>query len=158
VKDGVKTALVAALLAVWATPGVARDFPPEVDREAGKIFGSVMSPYCPGKLLGDCPSPAAMQLRETIRERVAAGEPADTIRDEFYEAYGEYIRAAPSAEGFDLLAWVLPFLVIALGAAAIFAWMRRRRASDDVVARPSDVAVDAKTKALLEAELAEMRS
>ena len=147
----------AALVAVVAAPGAARDFPPEVDREAAKVFGEVMSPFCPGKLIADCPSPDAMQLREDIRERIAGGDSAATIRAELYETYGETLRAAPTGRGFDLAAWVVPPLVVALGAVALLVWIRRRR----IEASPPGSCVttlDAESKALIEAELSKLSS
>jgi cytochrome c-type biogenesis protein CcmH len=148
--------LAAALLTAGANVGVcnAGDFSPEVEHEAGKVFGSVMSPFCPGKLIGDCPSPAAVELRETIRERVQAGESADTIRAELYDTYGEALRAAPTGKGFDLLAWLVPPVLIALCALAILVWIRRRR-TDPSTTAGSLPELDAKSRARVEAALAE---
>ena len=118
------TVFAVSLLSVTSS---AKDFPPEVEREAGRVFGSVMSPYCPGRLIADCPSGAAVELRENIRERIAAGESADAIREELYETFGAYVRAAPPAEGFDLLAWVVPPILLGVSAVLILLWIRRRQ-------------------------------
>ncbi len=148
--------LVAAALTVVAGVGIgnARDFSPEVEHDAGKVFGSVMSPFCPGKLIGDCPSPAAVELRETIRERIEAGESADAIRDELYDTYGEVLRAAPTFEGFDLLAWLVPPVLISLCALAILIWIRRRR-TDLSTTAGSPPELDAASRARVEAALSE---
>jgi cytochrome c-type biogenesis protein CcmH len=148
--------LVAALLTAAAAVGVcgAGDFSPEVEHEAGKVFGSVMSPFCPGKLIGDCPSPAAVELRETIRERVQAGESADAIRAELYDTYGEVLRAAPTGEGFDLLAWLVPPVLIGFCALAILVWIRRRR-TDLSTTNRSLPELDAESRARIEAALSE---
>lgn len=132
----------------------AKDFTPEVEREAGKVFGNVMSPYCPGKLIADCPSAPAVELREKIRERIAAGESGDAIRDELYETFGEYLRAAPTGSGFDLVAWLVPPLIIAVGAVAILMWIRRRRPTPTGTVPAASEPLDPSAKARIAAELA----
>jgi cytochrome c-type biogenesis protein CcmH len=145
--------VVVTILLATAAVAIARDFSPDVNREAAKVFGEVMSPFCPGKLIADCPSPAAMELREEIKERIAGGASAADIRQELYTTYGEKVRAAPTMEGFDVAAWLVPPVVVVVGAAALLVWIRRRRVdSGGVEAGPAKL--DAKSKALIEAELA----
>src|SRR5690606_5927120 len=46
------------------------------------------------------------------------------ILELFEESYGEFIRMAPRARGFNLLGWVAPFLAI-LAAGAVLLWLQR---------------------------------
>ena len=39
-----------------------------LEREVAVVAGSVLSPYCPGRLLRDCPSSAARELKEKVRD------------------------------------------------------------------------------------------
>jgi cytochrome c-type biogenesis protein CcmH len=142
------------MLSLGGGTSSAKDFAPEVEREAAKVFGNVMSPYCPGKLIADCPSAPAVELREKIRERIAAGESGDAIRDELYETFGEYLRAAPTGSGFDLVAWVVPPLLIAIGAVAILIWIRRRRPAPPATVSAASIPLDPSAKARIAAELA----
>lgn len=149
-------AIIAAVVAASLASGAyAGDYSVEVEREASKVFGEVMSPFCPGKLIADCPSPPAMQLRESIRERIAAGESAASIRSEIYDTYGEALRAAPTTDGFDLAAWVLPPAFVLLGAIALFVWIRRQR-SDPGSATPPSTVLSPGDKATIESELEKM--
>lgn len=147
---------VLALAALFAlshpATGMAGDYSPEVEREASKVFGEVMSPFCPGKLIADCPSPSAMQLRESIRGRIAEGESAESIRSELYETYGEFLRAAPTTKGFDLTAWMVPPAVVLVGGIALLLWIRKRRRAP-AAADSEAVPLDPEAKALIEAEL-----
>jgi cytochrome c-type biogenesis protein CcmH/NrfF len=104
---------------------VAPRFPARVESEASRIFNSTMSPFCPGLLLSNCPSPQAGVLRDTIRAWLATGVPADSIRAVLFGAYGDEVRAAPRASGFGLLAWVVPGAVLVIGAVGLGWWLRR---------------------------------
>jgi cytochrome c-type biogenesis protein CcmH/NrfF len=48
---------------------------------AHRIFSELMSPYCPGLMLADCPSPDAFELRAEIRARLAAGDPPAQVKE-----------------------------------------------------------------------------
>ena len=59
--------------------------------------------------------PSAMPLREEIRSEMDAGKDKDGIIAYFSEKYGEKILSAPTTVGFNLVAWVTPFVLIGLG-------------------------------------------
>jgi cytochrome c-type biogenesis protein CcmH/NrfF len=104
---------------------VAPRFPVGVETAASRLFNSTMSPYCPGLLLANCPSPQAGVLRDTIRAWIAAGVPADSIRRVLRAAYGDEVRATPPARGFGLLAWLVPGAGLIVGAVGLGWWLRR---------------------------------
>jgi cytochrome c-type biogenesis protein CcmH/NrfF len=134
---------------------VAPRFPTAVETAASHLFNATMSPFCPGLLLANCPSPQAGMLRDTIRTWLAAGVPADSIRAMLLAAYGEQVRAAPRAGGFGLLAWVVPGVALVAGALGVAWWLRRvtrRRAPPTAPPGPLDRA----TAARLERELSQL--
>lgn len=65
----------------------------QVDTNAQRLFSQLMSPYCPGLLLADCPSQDAFDLRAEIRARLAAGETPAQVEEALYARFGESIRA-----------------------------------------------------------------
>lgn len=65
----------------------------------------------------NCPS--ALPLRAEIREQMARGLDRDRILAHFVAKYGEKILSAPTARGFNLLAWVTPFVLLALAGAIV---------------------------------------
>jgi cytochrome c-type biogenesis protein CcmH/NrfF len=141
---------VSARLAAQDT--VAPRFPVSVETAASRLFNSTMSPFCPGLLLSNCPSPQAGMLRDTIRTWLAAGVPADSIRAVLVAAYGDEVRAAPRASGFGLLAWLMPGVVLLSGAVGVGWWLRRvtRRAAPPEPPPPALAPAD---QARLEREL-----
>ncbi len=95
-----------------------------IDKAAGEIFGTVMSPFCPGMTLATCPSSQAAELRDDIREQLARGATTEEILDALYVVWGEEVLGPRSALGAGLLAWLIPAAVIAVAGAGLLAWVR----------------------------------
>lgn len=87
---------------------------------AARVSGRVMSPFCPGVTLHDCPSQQADELRLEIQTWAEEGLSEDAIMTRLERDYGPQINAAPPARGAGWLAWLLPGLALAAGAA--LAW------------------------------------
>ena len=90
---------VVAALAVALPVAAVRAQPHDAAADAQKIFTSVMSPYCPGRLLADCPSSAAFELRAEILGRLESGESDADVERDPYGKFGDSIRAVPPAMG-----------------------------------------------------------
>ena len=73
-------------------------------------------------------APQAIQEREFIRERIAEGMTKEQIKDALVAEFGPEVLAVPEAEGFDLVAWLVPGAVIAVAGGAIFIGPRRAAA------------------------------
>lgn len=66
---------------------------------------------------------AAKQITDKVVKRLARGQSKDEIIKYFIGFYGERILAAPTKQGFNLSAWILPFLAIVLGGAGIYIFL-----------------------------------
>ncbi|HEX2239830.1 MAG TPA: cytochrome c-type biogenesis protein CcmH [Actinomycetota bacterium] len=99
-----------ALATLSATPAVAA--PEDV---ANDISSRVMSPYCPGVTLHDCPSEAAARLRARIIGWAEQGMSRAEIIERLEDEFGTSVRATPPARGIGLLAWVLPAAAVIAG-------------------------------------------
>jgi len=71
------------------------------------------------KLLPDCDMPCGEQLRELIAVKIREGWDKPRIVALLVRGYGEQLLAAPTKQGFNLTAWVTPFLAMGAGALAI---------------------------------------
>ncbi len=151
--------MTAVAMTVLATAGWGqeRKSETEVDREAHVIYNSVLSPFCPGFMLINCTSSKAAELRDEIRDMLAAGRTRSEIMDTLYARYGEEIRAIPKAEGFGLTAWLVPGGVLLTSGLLITFWLMRRRAPR---ASPVEVVeadgLDAEKQARIDEELANL--
>ena len=96
------------------------------NKKSESIIGAIMSPYCPGRLLKDCPSGQALQLKEKINARILAGETPEQIIDDLVNTFGEQIRASPTAAGFGLVAWLAPIIFVVFGSILTFLWLKTK--------------------------------
>ena len=116
--------LSIALFAVPALSQTAAD-PAEPDGWAYAMAHDLMSPFCPGRTLAECPSPQADELRLWILTQAAAGAPQEEIQAALYERFGDQILSAPRPEGWGLAAYVIPIAGFVLGGGAVWLALRR---------------------------------
>ena len=62
---------------------------------------------------------SATPMRAEIRERLQKGESVEQIVDSFVTRYGKQVLSAPTTKGFDLAAWIMPFVILCLGAVVV---------------------------------------
>jgi cytochrome c-type biogenesis protein CcmH len=67
-----------------------------------------------GTLLAESDSPQAEGERALIRNLIAQCRTKDEIKEALVAQYGANVLATPSGHGFDLMAWIVPGLVIGL--------------------------------------------
>jgi cytochrome c-type biogenesis protein CcmH len=70
-----------------------------------------------------CPNSTG-ELNE-LRDGIANGLSDKAILDSFVAKYGATVLAAPTAQGFDLVAWIAPFAVFAAGTLGTVLLVRR---------------------------------
>jgi cytochrome c-type biogenesis protein CcmH/NrfF len=76
-------------------------------------------------------------MKKEIAERLARGESKEQILDAFTKRYGEKVLSSPTMQGFNRLAWIMPFAVL-LGAGTMLTLAIRRRATATAAApRPA---------------------
>jgi cytochrome c-type biogenesis protein CcmH len=68
--------------------------------------------------------------KRTIAEQVSQGMTKDAILASFVAKYGEKVLSAPTTTGFNLAAWITPFLALIVGGIAVglisLRWSRQR--------------------------------
>jgi cytochrome c-type biogenesis protein CcmH len=83
------------------------------------IENSLMSPVH-DTTLAVCSSSEAQKMKEEIRQKLAIGQTKSQIIKTYSDLYGEKILTSPPKKGFNLLAWVIPFLGIVMGGSLIY--------------------------------------
>ncbi len=84
---------------------------------------------------------SATPMRAEIRERLQNGESVDVIVQSFVDRMGKKVLSAPTMKGFDLTAWIMPFLALCLGAAVV-TWIVVRMARPRPEPAQSPAALD----------------
>lgn len=75
----------------------------------------IMAPCCYGSPVGDHDSEAAKQVKAQIGQLITEGKTREEILDMYVAIYGERILASPRAQGFNIMAYVMPPLFLLLG-------------------------------------------
>jgi len=80
------------------------------------------------QLLGECDHlgcPSREPEMAELRAAISAGKTDQQIFDQFTTKYGAVVLAAPTMHGFNLVAWIAPFAVLAAGFLGTFLLVRR---------------------------------
>lgn len=131
--------LPGALVVVCALAVAGQSWAAEPPR-AADLEAELVCPVCE-TTLDQSNAPVAERMKLFIRERIAAGDTEQAIKDALVVEFGPGVLATPPKSGFGLLAWLLPLGALAAGAVVvgllILAWSRRR-GSPDGPERPLD--------------------
>ena len=63
-------------------------------------------------VLTSCQCGTADKMRAKIKSMIAQGKSKDQILASYVNLFGETVLSAPTKEGFNLTAWIIPFLAI----------------------------------------------
>jgi cytochrome c-type biogenesis protein CcmH len=103
-------------------------------------------PECQGLSVADSQAPTSRAIRADIKRRIARGQSDAQIRQAYVDDYGESILLTPQDSGISLIVWILPVLVLALGATGIVYALRRNRGQPRLRATDADEALVERTR------------
>ena len=97
---------------------------------------------------------SGIPLKQEVKELVSTGLGREEILVRFRDKYGEKILSSPTTEGFNLTAWVFPFVVLAAGAGLVVFTVRRwTAATGEVAGGPTPPEITAAERRRLDEEL-----
>jgi cytochrome c-type biogenesis protein CcmH len=77
------------------------------------------------------------RMRGELKTAIDRGDSDQVVLAAFVEKYGTTVLAAPTTKGFNLVAWIMPFIALALGtvlaAWVMRLWQRRQKPAAAVV-------------------------
>jgi hypothetical protein len=147
---------VAAALALSFAVASLLPAPARAQSDRAKNLGTKVMCMCGGcsDAAGKCthmggafagPCEAAQKELKEIDARIASGSSDDLILQSFVQEYGPTVLISPPAKGFDLWAWLMPAVMLLVGALLVVfvvsQWRRRAavapaaRISPEVLAR-----------------------
>jgi cytochrome c-type biogenesis protein CcmH len=97
------------------------------EADVGRIEESLvcMCETCPSLVLKTCMCGYAENMKKEVQALVDEGKTEDEVIQVFVDRYGERVLALPVQEGFNLTAYVAPFLAILFGGGIIVTLIRR---------------------------------
>lgn len=103
--------------------------------EVNEIARELWCPLCSGVRLDSCELKACDQMKDVIAIKLSEGEDLESIRTYFVAQYGPQVLGEPPLEGFNWLAWILPFVVLAIGGYVLWMTIQRmaNRAPEPIV-------------------------
>jgi cytochrome c-type biogenesis protein CcmH len=125
-------AVVILAMAATTTGVLAQENPPTAGApqnvtadDINLVAREIWCPLCAGVRLDSCELKACDQMKDIIAIKLSEGEDSASIQRYFLDQYGPEVLGAPPLEGFNWLAWILPFAVLIAG--GVFLWMRTQR-------------------------------
>lgn len=109
--------LMLALLAIPLT-GLKATTVSEVEKHLMCTCGCTMPLYT-------CECGTSTQMRNQIQGFIDKGMDKDQIISLYVSQYGEIILSAPTKSGFNLLAWIIPFVALFSVGAILYKALRR---------------------------------
>jgi cytochrome c-type biogenesis protein CcmH len=114
-----------ALLVAMVAPAALAD--PAQEARAQTLEREIRCVQCQNEPIAQSTADIARDMRELVRERVAAGDSDAEIRSFFRTRYGDFVLFRPPFDSRTWMLWGAPLVLLAGGLAAVLASQRRRR-------------------------------
>lgn len=117
----VDLARVASVVGAARGPRLAGD---GLEAEAKRIASLLRCPVCQGLSVADSPATMATNMRQQVRDMVAAGFVEEQVLAYFEASYGEFVRLRPPLRGVNWLVWLAPLVGLLAGGAIVYLVLR----------------------------------
>jgi cytochrome c-type biogenesis protein CcmH len=118
----VRSSIAVAFLLVTAI-ALADD---ALDRRVMSLAHELRCLVCQNQTLADSNAPLAVDLRNQIREQMAAGRSDQDVIGFMVERYGDFVLYRPPLKASTILLWTGPFLFLVFGFFMLFRFLRSR--------------------------------
>ncbi len=85
--------------------------PEAQEQRARELFMQIKCPICAGQTIDSSQTEVALQLKNLVRQKIAAGETDEQIKNELVEQYGENILNSPALNFDSFKIWFLPYFL-----------------------------------------------
>ena len=136
--------LLIVLTAFMVAPVLAQGQPP-TDDDVNNVAKELYCPVCENTPLDVCPTQACAQWRDLIRLKLTQGETEMQIKQYFVDNYGARVLNEPPREGLNWLAYIVPPVIILMGALFLvraLRMMKKTAGTVPVKAPPAEAPVD----------------
>jgi len=119
------TRFLAVLLLGFSMAVGAQDA--AIERRVSQLSHELRCLVCQNQSLAESNAPLAQDLRNQIREQIAAGKSDQDVVDFMVQRYGDFVLYRPPFKASTLFLWAGPFLFLVLGLFFLFRFLRNRR-------------------------------
>ena len=116
-------AVLMLLGACWAQANDA-----QIEQRLKVLSAELRCLVCQNQSLADSNADLAIDLRNEVRAQIKAGQSDAQIKDYLVRRYGDFVLYRPVLKSTTWLLWAGPFLLLLLGAGAMYVYIKRRRA------------------------------
>lgn len=92
------------------------------EAQAKALMEELRCLVCQGQSIADSDAELAGDMRALVRQRIAAGEKPEQVRNWLVERYGNWVTYRPPVEPITWPLWAAPILLLFVGA-----WLLRKR-------------------------------
>jgi cytochrome c-type biogenesis protein CcmH len=122
------------LVALFLVSGLSFSANPETENRIRSLEEKLRCLVCQNQSLAESNAELAQDLRQQLREQVAAGRSDREIMDYLVQRYGDFVLYEPPFKASTALLWAGPFVLLAVAAAVLIAVLRRRRRAPEEAA------------------------
>ena len=95
---------------------------PRQEAQAKALMEELRCLVCQGQSIADSDAELAGDMRAVVRQRIAAGERPEQVREWLIQRYGNWVTYRPPVEPVTWPLWAAPILLLLAGA-----WLLRKR-------------------------------
>ncbi len=116
-----------AALSVQAAAPVAPATDPSLEKRVAALSEQLRCLVCQNQSLADSSAGLALDLKNQVREKLAAGQSEQQVVDFMVARYGDFVLYSPPLKSSTWLLWFGPFLLLAVAVAALLSKLMRAR-------------------------------
>jgi cytochrome c-type biogenesis protein CcmH len=122
---------------------------PKLEADTMELAHKLRCLVCQNQSIAESNAPLAMDLRDQVREQLAAGKSKDDVIDYLVERYGDFVLYEPPFKAVTALLWLGPVALL-LGGAGWLAFRLRRRREEVAAEKGLSAADRARARSLLD--------
>ena len=148
----IKLAFIA-MITMFSWSAQAEENPFAVDNSDSfkDVAGELRCPTCTGLSVLDSDAKFSVQIKDEVKEQMDKGRSKEEILEFFVERYGPWILREPPKEGFNIIAWIIPFAMLFIGPVLIWFFVWRKKVTVQTFGVRSDGEIVEEMKRKLEA-------
>ncbi|MGC6401267.1 cytochrome c-type biogenesis protein [Sphingomonas sp. FW199] len=100
---------------------------PAKEAEAKALMNTLRCLVCQGQSIADSDADMAGDMRALVRQRIAAGDSAEQVRDWLIERYGDYVSYDPPISAATAPLWIAPIVMLIIGVIVAATSFRRKK-------------------------------